>query len=668
MTPRQPRSTSSASAAAPWLAAGLAAARARRLGRARPSRSSCSRRSCSRCAAAGSAPLRSRGRRRLRARSARPGRLHGIAARAADPLRARIGHVERRARSSSRASRGPARSAAPRSRDSTAIRSSCARAAPLRAGRDRRGQRHASRRCRRPTGGFDRRTWLARQGVHETLAGRSLAVLGRRGGIQGVLDRLRRGARAALQAGGDDEVEPHRDGRRARRHRGARRRHGRGVPRLGARPPAGRLGRQRRAARRGRARPGLARRHAARARARLRDPGGRRLRGDRRRRAVGRARGRHRRAGVAGLAGRLGTRSLASARARGGRACSRSTRGRSSGPGFQLSFVAVAAIHGLAPPIRGWLEGTPVPLRAVQPARDLARLHARHRAGRAGAFRPHVARRQPAREPARAAGRRAAAVARARGLRRSGRSRPGRRSLLDARRARARRLHRPRRAPRRLARRRACPGVRCSSRSLGGGAGVARCRRRRAAAFAGALAGLLLALAWPSARASPPPPRALRVTFLDVGQGDAALIEAPGLRALVDTGPPDARVERLLRQPRRHVARRAAPLARPDSTTTAAPRRSCASCAWHCSSHRRSPGTARAWSSAVDRGARARGTRVLRGRAGLVLRSGAVELRVVGPLHATRGDDRRTTPRSSSWRGRGRARSCCRPTPSRRCC
>ena len=69
--------------------------------------------------------------------------------------------------------------------------------------------------------------------------------------------------------------------------------------------------------------------------------------------------------------------------------------------------------------------------------------------------------------------------------------------------------------------------------------------RRRARA---ALAGLVLASAWPSARASPAPPRALRVTFLDVGQGDAALIEAPGLRVLVDTGPPDARVERRLRR------------------------------------------------------------------------------------------------------------------------
>ena len=38
-----------------------------------------------------------------------------------------------------------------------------------------------------------------------------------------------------------------------------------------------------------------------------------------------------------------------------------------TGPGFQLSFVAVAAIHGLAPSFRSWLEGTPVPLRLCNP-------------------------------------------------------------------------------------------------------------------------------------------------------------------------------------------------------------------------------------------------------------------------------------------------------------
>jgi competence protein ComEC len=46
----------------------------------------------------------------------------------------------------------------------------------------------------------------------------------------------------------------------------------------------------------------------------------------------------------------------------------------------------------------------------------------------------------------------------------------------------------------------------------------------------------------------PPPPAGLRVTFLDVGQGDGCLIEAPGVRLLVDQGPPDARVAEQLRR------------------------------------------------------------------------------------------------------------------------
>ena len=40
------------------------------------------------------------------------------------------------------------------------------------------------------------------------------------------------------------------------------------------------------------------------------------------------------------------------------------------GPGFQLSFVAVAAIHGLAPPIRRWrLRSEPAGIRAGRAVR-----------------------------------------------------------------------------------------------------------------------------------------------------------------------------------------------------------------------------------------------------------------------------------------------------------
>jgi competence protein ComEC len=49
---------------------------------------------------------------------------------------------------------------------------------------------------------------------------------------------------------------------------------------------------------------------------------------------------------------------------------------------------------------------------------------------------------------------------------------------------------------------------------------------------------------WVSTRPSPEwdPPAGLRVTFLDVGQGDSTLLETPSARILVDEGPPEADV------------------------------------------------------------------------------------------------------------------------------
>jgi competence protein ComEC len=46
----------------------------------------------------------------------------------------------------------------------------------------------------------------------------------------------------------------------------------------------------------------------------------------------------------------------------------------------------------------------------------------------------------------------------------------------------------------------------------------------------------------------PPPPHGLRVTFLDVGQGDSALIQVPQGAILVDEGPPEAHVATQLRR------------------------------------------------------------------------------------------------------------------------
>ena len=75
-----------------------------------------------------------------------------------------------------------------------------------------------------------------------------------------------------------------------------------------------------------------------------------------------------------------------------------------------------------------------------------------------------------------------------------------------------------------------------------------RYRRRSAVA---ALASAALALAATAYALRPPPswhpPHGLRVTFLDVGQGDSALLEAPGGAVLVDEGPPEADVAGQLR-------------------------------------------------------------------------------------------------------------------------
>jgi competence protein ComEC len=77
-------------------------------------------------------------------------------------------------------------------------------------------------------------------------------------------------------------------------------------------------------------------------------------------------------------------------------------------------------------------------------------------------------------------------------------------------------------------------------------------RRRRAvrprAALALACIAVATAAAWVAARPAPAwdRPAGLRVTFLDVGQGDSTLLETPSARVLVDEGPPEADVARQL--------------------------------------------------------------------------------------------------------------------------
>jgi competence protein ComEC len=71
-------------------------------------------------------------------------------------------------------------------------------------------------------------------------------------------------------------------------------------------------------------------------------------------------------------------------------------------------------------------------------------------------------------------------------------------------------------------------------------------RARRAWAWRSAAAAcvlVLLVVAWRSIPGdAPPPPNGLRITVLDVGQGDAILLQVPDGAVLVDQGPPEADV------------------------------------------------------------------------------------------------------------------------------
>ncbi len=73
-----------------------------------------------------------------------------------------------------------------------------------------------------------------------------------------------------------------------------------------------------------------------------------------------------------------------------------------------------------------------------------------------------------------------------------------------------------------------------------------RWRRPAATALAAAvLPAILVWQLWPKDVLAPP--TGLRITFLDVGQGDAVLVQVPEGAILVDQGPPEARVARQLR-------------------------------------------------------------------------------------------------------------------------
>jgi competence protein ComEC len=72
-----------------------------------------------------------------------------------------------------------------------------------------------------------------------------------------------------------------------------------------------------------------------------------------------------------------------------------------------------------------------------------------------------------------------------------------------------------------------------------------RWRAVLAAAAVAVTGGAAVGIAWK--RDSPAPPSRFTATFLDVGQGDATLFQAPGVSMLVDGGPPEAMVLAKLR-------------------------------------------------------------------------------------------------------------------------
>jgi competence protein ComEC len=93
--------------------------------------------------------------------------------------------------------------------------------------------------------------------------------------------------------------------------------------------------------------------------------------------------------------------------------------------------------------------------------------------------------------------------------------------------------------------------ARASSRSRAGALELAAAWRRSPRSLRAGVAVLVaasLVLAAAAVLATPAPPDALTVRFLDIGQGDATLVQdGAGAAVLFDGGPPEARVYRLLR-------------------------------------------------------------------------------------------------------------------------
>jgi competence protein ComEC len=484
--------------------------------------------------------------------------------------------------------------------------------------------------------GFDERQWLARQGVHEILRARSIELIGRRAGVWGAIDSIRRSARAALHVsggngeavadgvvlGGDDGLSP--DARDAFRASGLG--HllavsGQNVVLLvgAVVVVCGWLGVSRA--------PALGAAIAATILYVLVvGPGASVVR-----------------AGVTGvivalawLANRPVARwhvlSVAAA------ACLWLDPWAVLEPGFQLSFTAVVAIFVAAPRVRLWLEGTSCPARlreplAISTACTLATAPIAwaqfDRVALVGSLPANLAA-LPAVAPLLFIGIAATLVHPL--------------SPVAA-------------TPLALAARVlgdylvviARGGARLDA-AVGGAVlgllalpfGVAALRRRGptritlVAVSLGFAAFGIVSLLGPGT-ASRTPVTTLRVTFLDVGQGTATLVEAPGFAALVDAGPSEAHVARRLR---------ALGVRRLDALVLSHPQSDHVGGAAEVLERLEvgrvlDPGLANdeLFEQQALAVARRHGVPVVIARRGLALRAGAFELRVLGPRHVVAGED-----------------------------
>ena len=339
-------------------------------------------------------------------------------------------------------------------------------------------------------------------------------------------------------------------------------------------------------------------------------------------------------------------------------------------PGWQLSFAAVIAILALHRRLRDGAASRGVPGAARRGDRADHRRDARDRA----AARLHFGELSLVSLPANLLAAPAVAPVMWLGTLAGVARRRRRRELLDAVAALPLALPRVARphgggAARTRASRSALPGPLAARRALRGRSARPRARPSRAGARArrgaeprggAARRSRARSRAAALARAAPRSPGAAaagrsRMSFLDVGQGDATLLQDGPHAVLVDTGPPGAPIVDELRKAGRPPARRAGRHPRVRRPRGRAAERCSTRCrsAWSSTGAGRGREHGRRGRRRAVRGPAARRA-ARRSRRGPALRAGPIDLEVLWPppRRAARAATR-TSPRR--WRSRGRA-------------